>query len=73
MGMPASGCTKPAPGVMATSPTTAPVAAPSSEIYHRLVVVLVDRQEDRGRQNIEKEGVKVEALYTIEDLMRLRQ
>nr|MBP7323479.1 orotate phosphoribosyltransferase [Deltaproteobacteria bacterium] len=36
------------------------------------VVVMVDRQEDNGRQNIEKEGVEVEALYTINDLMKLR-
>jgi orotate phosphoribosyltransferase len=37
------------------------------------VVVLVDRQEETGKQNIEKEGVAVEALYTIDDLMKLRQ
>src|SRR4030042_236183 len=29
IGSPANGCTKPAAGVMATNPTTAPVAAPS--------------------------------------------
>ena len=37
------------------------------------VVILVDRQEENGRQNIEKEGVTVEVLYTMEDLMRLRR
>lgn len=33
------------------------------------VVVLVDREEEEGRQNIEKEGVEVETLFTIRDLM----
>lgn len=37
------------------------------------VVVLVDRQEENGKQNIEKQGVEVEALYTVSDLMKLRQ
>ena len=37
------------------------------------IIVLLDRQEENGKQNIEKEGVVVEALYTIEDLMRLRK
>ncbi len=37
------------------------------------VIVLVDRQEENGRHNIEKLGVKVEALYTIQDLMQLRK
>lgn len=36
-------------------------------------IVLVDREEEEGRQNIEKEGVGVEALFTIRDLVRLRK
>jgi orotate phosphoribosyltransferase len=37
------------------------------------VIVLVDRQEENGKQNIEREGVAVEALYTVEDLMQLQK
>jgi len=37
------------------------------------VIVLVDREEEEGRQNIEKEGVRVEALFTISDLMRIKE
>lgn len=36
-------------------------------------MVLVDREEEQGKQNIEKEGVKVEALFTVSDLMRLHK
>jgi orotate phosphoribosyltransferase len=35
------------------------------------VMVLVDREEESGRENIEKEGVEVEALFTVTDLMKL--
>jgi len=35
------------------------------------VMVLVDREEESGKENIEKEGVEVEALFTIRDLMRI--
>jgi orotate phosphoribosyltransferase len=38
-----------------------------------MVVVMVDRQEDEGKKRIESEGVKVEALFTIKDLMRLHK
>jgi orotate phosphoribosyltransferase len=37
------------------------------------VFVLVDRQEDNGMQNIRNLDVEVEALYTITDLLELRQ
>ena len=37
------------------------------------VMVLVDREEEEGKQNIEKQGVEVEALFTIKDLMRVRE
>ena len=33
-------------------------------------MVLVDREEENGKQNIEREGVTVEALFTVSDLMR---
>jgi len=36
-------------------------------------MVLVDREEEEGKQNIEKEGVKVEALFTVSDLMRFHK
>ena len=36
------------------------------------VVVLVDREEEEGRQTIEKEGVTVVALFTIRDLMGMQ-
>ena len=35
------------------------------------VIVLVDREEEGGKQAIEKEGVEVGALFTINDLMRI--
>jgi orotate phosphoribosyltransferase len=35
------------------------------------VIILVDREEEGGKQAIEKEGVEVEALFTINDLMRV--
>jgi len=37
-----------------------------------MIIILIDREEERGRENIEKEGVEVEALFTISDLMRLK-
>jgi orotate phosphoribosyltransferase len=36
-------------------------------------MVLVDREEEEGKHNIEKEGVKVEALFTVSDLMRFHE
>jgi len=36
-------------------------------------MVLVDREEERGKQNIEMGGVKVEALFTVSDLMRFHE
>ena len=36
-------------------------------------MVLVDREEEEGKQNIEREGVKVEALFTVSDLMRFHK
>jgi len=36
-------------------------------------MVLVDREEEDGKQNIEREGVKVEALFTVSDLMRFHK
>lgn len=36
-------------------------------------MVLVDREEEKGKQNIEREGVKVEALFTVSDLMQLHK
>jgi orotate phosphoribosyltransferase len=36
-------------------------------------MVLVDREEDQGRQNIEKEGVPVEPLFTVSDLVRFHK
>ena len=38
-----------------------------------MIIVLIDREEERGRENIEKEGVEVGALFTISDLMRLKE
>ena len=36
------------------------------------VIALVDREEQNGRQNIEAKNVKFEALFTIDDLRRIR-
>jgi len=36
-------------------------------------MVLVDREEEEGKQNIEREGVKIEALFTVSDLMRFHK
>jgi orotate phosphoribosyltransferase len=36
-------------------------------------MVLVDREEEEGKQNIERKGVKVEALFTVNDLMRFHK
>jgi orotate phosphoribosyltransferase len=36
-------------------------------------MVLVDREEEEGKHNIEREGVKVEALFTVSDLMRFHK
>jgi orotate phosphoribosyltransferase len=36
-------------------------------------MVLVDREEDEGRQNIERGGIEVEALFTVSDLMRFHK
>ncbi|MCD6353097.1 MAG: orotate phosphoribosyltransferase [Proteobacteria bacterium] len=35
------------------------------------VIVLVDREEENGKQNIEAEGVKVEALFAVSDIMKI--
>jgi len=37
------------------------------------VIVLVDREEEDGKQNIEEQGVEVEALFTVTDLMRIHK
>ncbi|MBN2466727.1 MAG: orotate phosphoribosyltransferase [Deltaproteobacteria bacterium] len=34
------------------------------------VIALVDREEENGKQNLEAEGVSVEALFTVSDLMK---
>ena len=36
-------------------------------------MVLVDREEEEGKQNIEREGVTVEALFTVSNLMRFHK
>jgi len=45
--------------------------AREADLHVVKVMVLVDREEEAGKENIEKEGVAVEALFTIRDLMRM--
>jgi orotate phosphoribosyltransferase len=46
--------------------------AREADLHVVKVMVLVDREEESGKENIEREGVAAEALFTVSDLMKMR-
>ena len=43
--------------------------ARKNDLHVMAVVVLVDRREENGRENIEEHGVKVHSIFTVEDFL----